>query len=246
MGPSTLLIPMTVVACAVFGVVALSISKPEVALCQEPRPQRNECAVSEALKATKTIAAAYTEEATKTNAEGTVTLCATVNEYGKVTDVVALSGPSELLQVSVAAAKQWQFERPTRAPASTKIEMTYSLTKACPEGKGSDTGEVIVKMVPADGKNAGDLKILCTMEQPQPPYPEAARADRRRGQLYLSAVVNADGIVTDVRIVKPLDELLDKAAVETVRTWKYKVSPEGKPTRFSVTLSYRIPCLDVP
>ena len=76
------------------------------------------------------------------------------------------------------------------------------------------------------------------------PYPEAARAERRRGQLYLSVIVNPDGSVTDVRIVKPLDELLDKSAVETVRTWRFKVSPGSKPTSFSVTLSFRIPCLD--
>jgi TonB family protein len=88
------------------------------------------------------------------------------------------------------------------------------------------------------------LKIFGKLDQSSPPYPESAWAERTRGQLYLSIVANPDGSVTDVRIVRPLDELLDKPAVETVRSWKFKVSPEGKATRFFVTLSFRIPCLD--
>jgi len=108
--------------------------------------------------------------------------------------------------------------------------------------KGSDQGDIVTTIVPTE-ENVGDLKILGKLAQPWPPYPEAARAERRRGQLYLSIVVNPDGSVSDVQITKPLDELLDKPAVETVRTWRFKVSP-GKPTRFSVKLSFRIPCLD--
>ena len=235
---------MRAVVFVIFSACALSLTKPQVALCQSANPPRNECAVTDVLKATKTVSGSYTEEATKENIEGAVVLCVTVDGHGKVTGVSPISGPSGLLQPSMDAARQWQFEAPPKAPASAKIEMRYSMTKACPEGKGSDTGEIITTIVPSDEK-AGDLKIIGELGQLQPPYPEAARAERRRGQLYLSVVVNPDGSVTDVRIVKPLDELLDKSAVETVRTWTFKVSPGGRPTRFSVTLSFRIPCLDL-
>jgi len=235
---------MRTVVYVIFATFALNVIKPQVALCQNANSQRNECAISENLKPTKTVTGTYTEEATKKNVEGTVVLCVTVDRHGRVIDVSPLSGPSELLQLSMDAARQWQFEAPPKAPASTKIEMRYSLTKACPEGKGSDTGDIVVTIVPTNAEKVGDLKILGKLDQPWPPYPEAARAERRRGQLYLSVVVNPDGGVTDVRIVRPLDELLDKSAVETVRTWRFKVSPEGKATSFSVTLSFRIPCLN--
>ncbi len=222
---------------------ALSVSKPQPVFCQNSDSRQNKCAVSESLKPTKTVSGTYTEEATKKNAEGTVVLCATVDGHGKVTDVSPLSGPPELLQLSMDAARQWQFEAPPKAPAFTQIEMRYSLTKPCPEGKGMDEGDIVTTIVPADEKT-GDLKIVGKLYQPWPPYPEAARAERRRGQLYLSIVVNPDGNVSDVRITKSLDELLDKSAVETVRTWRFNVSAGGRPTRFSVTLSFRIPCLD--
>jgi TonB family protein len=221
----------------------LSLANPRSALCQNDQGQRNDCAFSENLKIKKSAPGTYTEEATRKNVDGTVFLCVTVNGQGKVTDVSPISGPHELLQLSMDAARKWEFERPPKVPAHVLIQMTYNLTKACPEGKGSDQGDIVTTIVPTDERE-GDLKILGKLNQPWPPYPEAARAERRRGQLYLSIVVNPGGSVSDVRITKPLDELLDQPAVETVRTWRFKVSPGGRPTRFSVTLSFRIPCLD--
>jgi TonB family protein len=235
---------MRTLAFILVATFALSAIKPQVALGQNADSQRDECSIGEILKPTKSVFGTYTEEATKKNVEGTVVVCVTVDGHGRVIAVRPLSGPSELLQPSMDAARQWQFEAPRKAPASSKIEMKYSLTKACPEGKGYDAGDVVVTIVRTNAENVGDLKILDKLYQPLPPYPEAARAERSRGQLYLSVVVNPDGSVSDVQITKPLDELLDKLALETVRTWKFKVSPGGKPTRFSVTLSFRIPCLD--
>jgi TonB family protein len=220
----------------------LSMACPGSALCQNDQGQRNDCAFSENLKVKKSVTGTYTEEATRKDVDGTVSLCVTVNGQGKVTDVIPISGPQELLQLSMDAARKWEFEAPPKSPAHAQIQMTYNLTKPCPEGKGWDQGVIVTTIVPTD-EHEGDLKILGKLNQPWPPYPEEARAQRRRGQLYLSIVVNPEGSVSDVRITKPLDELLDKLAVETVRTWRFKVSL-GKATRFSVTLSFRIPCLD--
>jgi TonB family protein len=95
-----------------------------------------------------------------------------------------------------------------------------------------------------EGERADALKLLGGDFRPLPDYPEIARSQRRRGQLYLSLVVNPDGTVTDVRVVKSLDELLDRLALEKVRTWRFNVSLGGKATRFFLTLRYRIPCFD--
>lgn len=234
---------MRAVLGVIFFSLALNATKAQVTVSQDTNSRRNGCAISDTLKPTKTLSGTYTEEATKKNVEGTVVLCATVDGHGKVTDVSPLSGPPELLQASMDAARRWQFEAPAKAPAFTQIQMTYSLTKACSEGKGTDAGDIVTTIVPMDEKK-GDLKIVGKLFQPRPAYPEVARAERRRGQLYLSIVVDPDGSVSDVRITKSLDGLLDKSAVETVRTWRFKVSPGAGPTTFSVTLSYRIPCLD--
>lgn len=227
----------------VITMLSLDLAIPPSVFAWNDQTQRNDCSVSETLNTKKSAPGTYTEEAMRKNVEGEVILCVTVNAQGKVTDVSLVSGPPELQQPSIDAARKWEFEAPLKAPAHARIEMTYRLTKPCAEGKGMDQGEIVTTVAPYEERE-GNLKILEKLYQPKPPYPEAARAERLRGQLYLSIVVNPDGSVSDVRVTKALDDLLDKPAIETVRTWRFRVSSEGKPTKFSVTLSFRIPCLD--
>jgi TonB family protein len=186
----------------------------------------------------------YSDDARKKMVEGTVVVCVTVDTYGKVTNVSPVSGPPELVQSTVDAAKKWQFEPPAKAPAAAKVETTYRISGACPDAS-SDAGEITVDIRPdLEGGRTDVLKLLGSDFRPLPDYPEIARSQRRRGQLYLSLVVNPDGTVTDVRVVKSLDELLDRLALEKVRTWRFNVSVGGQATRFFLTLSYRIPCFD--
>jgi TonB family protein len=227
---------------------ALTVIAPAGTSAQETSSRQAACRISQSLKSTKTVSGTYTDEATRKGVEGKVVLCATVDANGRVTDVSALSGPSELTQQSIDAAKQWQFEPPPKGPVATMIEMSYSLTKPCPDGgKGMDAGDIKVDIGTGrviEGEQGDALKIVGKISQPWPPYPEKARAERRRGQLYLSIVVNPDGQVVDARIVKSLDEVLDRPALETVRTWRFKVTSDGKTTVFPVILSFQIPCLD--
>jgi TonB family protein len=225
----------------------LSVANPQAALCQDAIFRQNRCALSENLKPTKTVHGRYTEEAAKNNAEGTVVLCVTVDEDGEVTDVSPVSGPPELLQPSMDAARLWQFEPPSAAPAETAIEMTYNLTKPCPDGgEGMDVGTVTVRIGAGrgiEGMQSSTFEVVENVYQPLPPYPGKARAKGSRGQLNLSIIVAPDGRVVDAKIVKPLDELLDKLALDTVRTWQFKVSPSGQVAVFPVTLSFQIPCM---
>jgi TonB family protein len=250
MAPSLLLPFIRTFLCGAPVVAVLTVIASASPGAQQTSSRQDACKFSENLKATKTVTGTYTDEASKKGVEGTVVLCVTVDAKGKVTDVSALSGPPELIQQSIDAAKQWQFEPPSKAPAATKIELGYSLSKRCPDGsKGSDVGDVKIDMGTGqvvEGEQGDALKILGKVSQPLPPYPDKARAEWRRGQLYLSIVVNPNGEVVDAKIVKSLDEVLDKPALETIRTWQFKVSAGGKTTAFPVTLSFQIPCLDHP
>jgi TonB family protein len=235
--------------CGASAVSALTVIEPASAGAQETTSRQDACRISQNLKPTKTFAGTYTDEALRKGVEGTVVLCVTVDDQGRVTDVSALSGPPELIQLSIDAAKRWQFEPPSKAPAATRIEFGYNgLSKPCPNGgKGMDNGDIKVDIGTGhviEGEQGDALKIVGQLYQPRPPYPEKARASWLRGQLYLSIVVNPDGEVVDAKIVKSLDEVLDKPALETVRTWRFKVNTGGKTTVFPVTLSFLIPCLD--
>ena len=107
--------------CVASVVSTLTVIEPATAYPQNAAPQQNTCRTSDNLKATKMVNGDYTEEAAKKNVEGTVALCLTVDRNGRVTDVNALSGPTELFQPSIDAARQWQFEPPSKAPAAIKI-----------------------------------------------------------------------------------------------------------------------------
>lgn len=223
-----------------------SVKSPSV-MAQNTTPGKKDCSDVEhppTLKTIKMMAGTYSADATQKKVEGTVVVCVTVDAHGKVTNVSPMSGPAELIQQTIEAAKKWQFEPPANAPVSAQVETTYTLSGTCPDGS-SDAGEITIDMRPdLQGGRADALKLLGSEVRPLPKYPEIARSQRRRGQLYLTLMVNPDGTVSDVKIVKSLDELLDRLALETVRTWKFNVSLGGKATRFFLTLSYRIPCFD--
>ena len=62
------------------------------------------------------------------------------------------------------------------------------------------------------------------LENPEPPYPEAARDAQIEGRVELMVSVNATGIVANVRLVRTSgDPSLDQSALQTVRTrWKFR------------------------
>ena len=58
--------------------------------------------------------------------------------------------------------------------------------------------------------------------KPEPPYTKEAKAAKTQGTVILQTIIGADGAVKDVNVVKPLGQGLDKNAVNTIRTWKFK------------------------
>lgn len=75
-----------------------------------------------------------------------------------------------------------------------------------------------------------------------PAYPELARTTRVSGDVVVDALIDVTGKVTSVKVVSgPV--LLQQAAIETVRQWKYEPARlDGKPsaTHLSVTVRFRL------
>jgi len=72
-------------------------------------------------------------------------------------------------------------------------------------------------------------------------YTDEARAAGIEGRLVLKVTVDADGNVTDVKVVNGVDAALDAAAIQTVKTWRFKPAMAcGKPVAGGVyTLARR-------
>ncbi len=77
----------------------------------------------------------------------------------------------------------------------------------------------------------------------QPEYPEIARKARIEGTVILEAVIEKDGSVGEVRILKSLNPLLDQAAVRAAKQWRFEPGKiNGKPVRayFILTVVFKI------
>ena len=59
------------------------------------------------------------------------------------------------------------------------------------------------------------------IHSPQPRYTEEARKARIQGTVILQAIIDADGLVSSVKVIKGLPLGLDKSAVETVGDWRF-------------------------
>ena len=76
-------------------------------------------------------------------------------------------------------------------------------------------------------------------------YPKEAAKRKIQGRVIVDFVVNKDGSITDVNVVKPVHYLLDEEAVRVVKTMP-KWNPgilDGKPVRvkYSLPITFRIP-----
>ena len=85
---------------------------------------------------------------------------------------------------------------------------------------------------------------------PAPPYPPDAFARRQQGLVLLEVHINQHGLVDDIAVSKSSGVAsLDRAALETVRTWRFEPARRGGdpvpvvvsvPIRFVVRAAERV------
>jgi TonB family protein len=185
----------------------------------------------------------YPEEALRKNVEGKVTLSIVVNATGRVSDAKVLSGPPELVEAAIQSVKQWEFEPPAHPPAASTAEISYGYPRECP-GPVSDAGEV-----EAGGwftsKKGTVIGWDDAADQSLPTYFTKDRKAGVAGTMVLGITVNAQGKANEVHVVKSLSPHLDKAAVKTVRAWRFRLvkgSPDSLPDDFEVPIRYLATC----
>jgi len=103
-------------------------------------------------------------------------------------------------------------------------------------GEGGGTGGGIYSV-------GGGITAPVATYAPIPAYSEEARKAKYQGLVSLWIVVDAQGNVSDCRVVKPLGLGLDEKAVETVRTWKFKPAMRNGvpvPVRVGVEVFFRL------
>jgi protein TonB len=83
----------------------------------------------------------------------------------------------------------------------------------------------------------GQIREPLLVRRIEPVYhPLAVRANIR-GTVILEAIVDKEGHVADVRVLRSAHRLLDEAALEAVRQWQYQpLVLNGIPERFMLTV----------
>ena len=73
--------------------------------------------------------------------------------------------------------------------------------------------------------------------QPKPEYPALAKAARIQGVVLLNATIGKDGTIQDLRVITG-HALLNQAALDAVRQWKYKPQTlNGQPIEVITTIT---------
>jgi protein TonB len=86
-------------------------------------------------------------------------------------------------------------------------------------------------------RTGGAVKPPALITRVEPVYPGVAVSARIQGVVVLEATVGRDGRVEDVRVLRSIP-LLDKAATDAVRQWRYApLLLNGKAERFILTVT---------
>jgi TonB family protein len=86
----------------------------------------------------------------------------------------------------------------------------------------------------------GKVTYPVLVQKVAPEYPPQARADRREGDAILQAVIDVEGAVRALRVLRvpPGSEDFAAAAVEAVQHWRYSpaLAPDGRPVPVYFTI----------
>jgi len=109
-----------------------------------------------------------------------------------------------------------------------------------PNGSGPGGGTQKAAM-PVDNEPIrvfGAVTRPVIIDGPQPRYTETGRRAGVQGTVIVEAIINEQGRVTDLRILKTLPMGLDQAAVDAVRSWRFKPATlAGKAVKVFYTLT---------
>jgi len=89
----------------------------------------------------------------------------------------------------------------------------------------------------------GDVKPPEKLNAPQPQYTEIARKARIQGVVIVQAIVDKNGDVTNVKVLKGLPMGLEDEAVKAIKRWKFKPATlNGKPVDvyYNLTVNFRL------
>ena len=133
---------------------------------------------------------------------------------------------------------------PTPAPAPVRVPTPTPIAAPTPAPVPTPAPEPTRSYVPTPATAVGAYPIGNGVTAPvvvnkvEPVYSEEAREAKLQGEVWISGVVDENGIPTQLVVTRSLGLGLDEAALEAVHQWRFKPGMTyGEPVSTKVTLS---------
>ncbi|MDD3742950.1 MAG: M56 family metallopeptidase [Lentimicrobiaceae bacterium] len=194
----------------------------------------------------------YPNQARQNNIKGNVDYTITIDENGKVTHPEIQKGlgygcDEEVLRV-LSIMPDWKPGSRNGKPAAFKLPFTVAFGFSDDASKGATMDQnddnaiyTVVEMVPSfTGGDKARIEYL----QKAIIYPEQAQKDKVEGTVYVSFVVEKDGNISDVKVLRGIGSGCDEVAIKAVSEmppWEPGRS-RGKPVRvqFNMPLKFTL------
>jgi protein TonB len=142
--------------------------------------------------------------------------------------------PKEIKQVNEAAIP----------PSMLDVIGVEGLTRGTPGGIGAiidsvGTGPAVVvkREVPTKLSISSGVMVGNLLEKTMPQYPAVARVAGIQGVVVLQATISQNGLIQNLRVISG-PPLLQRAAMDAVRSWRYKpYLLNGQPVEVETTIS---------
>ena len=184
----------------------------------------------------KRVEPVYPEVARRARVDGVVILNVRTDENGLVDQIKVTNSKDPLLnRAAVEAVRQWQYQpffyKGKRHPIVFTVTVRFKLTS----GRDEESQEREAEETP------GVKPQL--IHRVDPVYPERARRAGIEGVVVLKIKTDEDGNVISWVIMRSESTMLNQAAIEAVRQWKYlPVFIEGNfiPLVTTVTVTFKL------
>ncbi len=163
---------------------------------------------------------------------------AKIDSGGRVIDTRVVNGHSPALdRAAREALARWRFEPATRdgRTIASQYRVSFDFVLADVD---EPTPETSVPSVPVEiGENVTPPRRIVTS---MPAYPNAAWSEGVKGDVLVRAVIDEQGAVRDVKVLKGLPYGMTEAAVAAIRQWKFEpATRKGMPVAVYRNLSVR-------
>ena len=159
--------------------------------------------------------------------QGAVVMQAVVDKEGKPTEikiVKSLDKQHGLDDKAIEALGAWRFKPAMKdgkpVAALVTVEMTFTLRDR-----------------QVYDKTFTEVKAPVVLKERKPSYTAEAMHRKAEGSVEVEGIVQADGTITDLRVLKALDPDLDAEALAVVKQWTFRPATlNGRPVPYRVQI----------